>query len=170
MLRSVSRIATTGKVESAAFTAKLVRHIVAIMLPAGIVRFFAGPPLISLLYGEAFAPGAGALRWILPGVVAYAIEIPLGYYVMIRPARPWWIVAIQSASIVACGGLTLATVDTYGIEGAAAARSVTYVGVVLVNVQATGTCARHLLLVRREDIRGLRRIARRLVERVAIRA
>ena len=34
---------------------KLIRHIIAIIVPIGAVCFFAGPPLIDVFYGHAFA-------------------------------------------------------------------------------------------------------------------
>jgi O-antigen/teichoic acid export membrane protein len=163
------RIATGDESASARFTAKLIRHILALMIPVGIICFVAGPPLITLLYGQAFETSGSALRWIVPGVVAYAVEIPLGYYLMIRMARPWVIVAIQSASVVVCAGLTLATVHRFGIDGAAAATSVTYVAVVLVKgtifARATNVGPRQLLMVHREDLRDLVTIGRKLVAR-----
>ena len=163
------RIATGDERASALFTAKLIRHILAIMVPVGLVAFFAGPYLITLLYGAPFTPSGPALQWIIPGVVAYAVEIPLGYYLMVRLARPWIIVAIQTASIVVCAAVTFATVHTYGINGAAAATSLTYIGVVIVKAaifaRATGTGPKVLLLVHREDIRDVVALARKLAAR-----
>jgi O-antigen/teichoic acid export membrane protein len=164
------RIAIGDEQTSVAFTAKLIRHILAIVLPIGLIFFFAGPPLMGLLYGRAFEPSGEALRWILPGVVAYAAEVPLGYYLMVRLARPWVIVAIQTASIVVCGGLTLATVHTWGINGAAAATSLTYVAVVIVKgtvfARATGTSARDILMVDRDDLSQLKQIVLKVIARV----
>ena len=164
------RISNGDPKESAKFTARLIRHVLAIMLPIGIICFIAGPHVIGLVYGSAFAASGEALRWILPGVVAYAVEIPLGYFLMIRLARPWWIVAIQSASIVICAALTFATVHRYGITGAAAATSVTYVGVVAVKAvifaRATGTHIFAMVLVTRDDLRALRSIVQRLVAQI----
>ena len=114
------RIGNSDDSTSAAFTAKLIRHIFLVMIPAGIFVFFAGPPLLVLAYGSAFAASGDALRWILPGVVAYSVEVPLGYFLLIRLGRPWLIVAIQSASVVVCAVLTLLGIHRFGINGAAA--------------------------------------------------
>jgi O-antigen/teichoic acid export membrane protein len=163
------RIATGDEGASARFTAKLIRHILALMVPIGVVCFFAGPPLITLLYGHAFEASGGALRFIVPGVVAYAVEGPLGYYLLVRMARPWLIVAIQSASVVVCAGLTFATVHTYGIEGAAAATSITYVAVVVIKgsifLRATGMKLRDLVMISSDDVRDVASIGQKIVRR-----
>ena len=167
------RISNGDERTAARFTARLIRHILTIMVPVGIICFLAGPTLITLVYGHAFAASGGALRWIVPGVVAYAVEVPLGYYLMVRLARPWTIVIIQSASIVLCAAITLATVHRYGIDGAAAATSITYIGVVTVKgaifARATATSPRRMLLVNRDDIGAMRDIIGRLASRVVMR-
>jgi O-antigen/teichoic acid export membrane protein len=169
-MASFPRIGNSDDRTSAAFTAKLIRHIFMIMIPAGLICFFAGPPLLTLAYGAPFAGSGEALRWIIPGVVAYSVEVPLGYFLLIRLGRPWLIVAIQSTSVVVCALLTFATIHRYGINGAAAATSITYVAVVAVKaaifMRATGTPLSRLVLVRREDLTGLLRIARQIVSRV----
>jgi O-antigen/teichoic acid export membrane protein len=165
------RIATGEEREGAAFTAKLIRHIIVLIVPVAALCFAIAPPLIGLVYGPAFEATGGAFRWILPGVAAYAIEVPLGYFLMVRLARPWLIVAIQCVSIAACGALTLATVHRFGIDGAAAATSITYIAVVLIKgaifARATGTSARDLLLVRRDELLDAARLGRRLVARLS---
>ena len=166
---ALPRIAVGDERASAIFTAKLIRHILAVVLPVGIVCFFAGPPLISLIYGQVFAPSGEAVRWIVPGVVAYAVEIPLGYFLMVRLARPWVIVAIQSASIVICAAVTFATVYRFGINGAAAATSLTYISVVLVKgaifCRATGIRARDLIMISGTDVRDVTQIGRNVLRR-----
>ena len=167
------RISIGDEAAAARFTARLIRHILTIMVPIGIVCFIVGPTLITLVYGPAFAASGGALRWIVPGVVAYAVEIPLGYYLMVRLARPWTIVIIQSVSIVVCAAITFATVHTFGIDGAAAATSITYIGVVIVKgmifARATATAPVRMLLVGRDDIGALRHIVGRLASRLVMR-
>lgn len=165
----MGRMASLPLADAAAFTAKLTRHIIALVVPLGIVLFAVGPLAMTAVYGTAFEPAAGALRWILPGVIAYAIEIPLGYFLMVKLGRPLVIVAIQSASIAVCAALAFVTVRRWGIDGAAAATSVTYIGVVIakaiVFARATALSARDLTVLRRSDVAfamdyASRRIAR----------
>jgi len=120
------------------------------------VVFICAPFIVTFVYGPAFAEAGPALRWLLPGIVAYAIEIPLGYYIMVKMGRPLLIVGIQSVSILACVAITLLTVRTWGIEGAAVATSATYVTVVvtkaIVFMRATGIGLVELLFVNAGDI------------------
>jgi O-antigen/teichoic acid export membrane protein len=149
------RIATAPRDESAAFAAKLVRHIVAIVLPVAAVLFIVGPVAIAIVYGAPFADSGGALRWILPGVAAYAAEIPIGYYLLVKEARPVLVVGCQTVSLLACAALTLITLPRWGIDGAAFATSATYIGVVVVQaavfIRTTGIPVRDLLILRRDD-------------------
>jgi len=164
------RIAIDDAGSAVAFTARLIRHILAIVVPIGVVCFIAAPPLISLVYGRAFAPAGEAVRWILPGVVAYAVEVPLGYYLLVRLRRPWTIVVIQSVSVVLCAAIAAVLIKPYGINGAAAATSLTYVGVVIVKgaifARTTGTHPRRLLLIGRDDALAIRRMLASALARV----
>jgi O-antigen/teichoic acid export membrane protein len=153
---AMGRIAVAPLDEAALFTSKVTRHIVALIVPLALVTFAFGPFLIVMVYGNAFESAASALRWIVPGVAAYAIEIPLGYFLMVKLGRPLLIVAIQTASIVVCAALAFATVRRWGIDGAAAATSITYVGVVVAKAiafaRATGVPLHDLVVVRRDDL------------------
>jgi O-antigen/teichoic acid export membrane protein len=153
---ALGRIAIAPAGEAATFTAKLTRHIIALLVPGAIVSFICAPFVVTFVYGPAFAEAGPALRWLLPGIVAYAIEIPLGYYIMVKMGRPLLIVGIQSASILACIAITLLTVRTWGIEGAAVATSATYVTVVatkaIVFMRATGIGPVELLFVNAGDV------------------
>jgi O-antigen/teichoic acid export membrane protein len=152
------RMATAPFDESAAFTAKVTRHVIALLVPLAIVAFVAAPRLVTLVYGEAFAGAGSALRWLLPGIVAYSIEAPLGYFLLVKLGRPMLIVAIQSASSIACIAVTLLTVRTWGIDGAALASSVTYISVVAAKAwifcRATGVPAAKLFAIDADDLRG----------------
>jgi O-antigen/teichoic acid export membrane protein len=167
-MSSFARIARASNEEAAAFTARVVRHVLAIVAPVAIVAFVVGPYLIPLVYGSAFAETGEALRWLLPGIVAYSIEMPLGDYLMVRLARPGLIVAVQSGSIVLCAGLAVALIPHWGINAAAFATSVTYIGVIAVKSsvfsRATGIPTADLFLVNRQDLRALIKLAGRMLQ------
>ena len=153
------RIAAAPAGESAFFTAKLTRHIVALVVPLAVLGAFVAPSLIGVVYGSAFAAAGRTIQWLLPGVAAYSIEIPLGYFLMVKLGRPGLIVVIQLVSVAVCACVTFLTVRSWGIDGAAVATSVTYVGVVVTKatifMRATGVGPRQLLLLRANEARDL---------------
>jgi O-antigen/teichoic acid export membrane protein len=154
------RIAAEPLPEAAAFTAKLTRHVVALVVPLAAIGALAAPVLITLVYGDAFAAAGRTVQWLMPGVAAYALEAPLGYFLMVKLGRPGTIVVIQFASVAVCAAATVLLVPTLGIDGAAIATSATYVGVVIIKaaifVRATGVGVRELLLMRGAEVGTLR--------------
>lgn len=73
---------------------------------------------------------------------AYSIEAPLGYFLFVKLGRPMQIVAIQSASSVACVGVTSSL--TYAAVVAAKA---------FIFMRATGVGTRRLLMIDGDDVR-----------------
>jgi O-antigen/teichoic acid export membrane protein len=136
---------------AAALVARLTRNTLAIVGLLGIVAFIAGPWLIIHVYGERFSPAGSALRWVLPGLVAYAAEVALTNFIILQ------LVWVQSIAATFCAALTIVTARHFGIVAAAAATSLTklMVTVVLVAmfVRGTGISPMRLLLIQREDFR-----------------
>jgi O-antigen/teichoic acid export membrane protein len=153
------RIAAEPLHQAAAFTAKLTRHIVAQTVPLAVVGAIAAPAVIGAVYGQAFEPAGRTIQLLLPGIAIYAIEAPLGYFLMVKLGRPGLIVAIQLCSIALCATATVLLAPTLGIDGAAIATTVTYLGVVVVKLtifaRATGIGPTELLLVRPSEIASL---------------
>ncbi len=76
--------------EDAAGTAVvLARATVAITLVLAIPAFLLGPWLVEVVYGADFAGAGVALRWILPGVVAYSVVAVLSRYLTGRGGPAW---------------------------------------------------------------------------------
>jgi O-antigen/teichoic acid export membrane protein len=98
---------------------------------------------------------------LLPGILAYSLEISLGFFIMVKLKRPKANLIMQVCSTVACAILTLVLLPRYGLLGAAFATSVTYAGVTVAGVvlflRATRLPASRLFLFRREDLTGLAR-------------
>jgi O-antigen/teichoic acid export membrane protein len=142
---------------AAALVARLTRNTLAIVGLLGIVAFIAGPWLIIHVYGERFSPAGSALRWVLPGLVAYAAEVALTNFIILQLGRPLAMVWVQSIAATFCAALTIVTARHFGIVAAAAATSLTklMVTVVLVAmfVRGTGISPMRLLLIQREDFR-----------------
>jgi O-antigen/teichoic acid export membrane protein len=154
---AVGRIGSDSFAGAAALVARVTRNTLAIVGTLGIVAFVAGPWLIVHIYGESFAPAGIALRWALPGLVAYAAEVALTKFVVLQLTRPVLTMWVQTGAALACAASTLAFASRFGIVAAAASTSFTYlvVTVVLVTVfvRGTGIAPQRLLVVQREDIR-----------------
>ncbi len=99
---ALGRIGADSLHDSAALVARLTRNILAIVAVLGLVAFIVGPWLIVHVYGEAFAPAGNALRWALPGLVAYSAEIALTQFVMLQLVRPVAVIWIQSSAAALC--------------------------------------------------------------------
>jgi O-antigen/teichoic acid export membrane protein len=152
---ALGRIGSDPFPESAALVARVTRNTLAIVGGLGIVAFAAGPWLIVHVYGESFAPAGGALRWALPGLVAYAAEVALTKFIILQLKRPVTIIWVQCAAAAACALMTFGTAGKFGISAAAASTSLTYLAVtfvlVTIFVKRTGISPARLLIVQRED-------------------
>ena len=90
-------------------------------------------PLIGLLYGEAYLPGAGALQWLLPGIVMLSINtVLMNYFAALGFPR----IAIFSplAALFVNVALNLLLIPRLGIVGAALASTVSYGMMLLASV------------------------------------
>ncbi len=154
---ALENIAGDAFAEAAKLTAALMRSMVALQVGLGVVLFVAGPWLIVHVYGAAFAGAGTVLRILLPGLVVYAVETFLGYFILVQVRRPLLIFAIQGTSAVLCAVLTLLLLPRFGMNGAAAATTVTYVGVVALKSlyfrRKTGIGLREQWLVTADDVR-----------------
>jgi O-antigen/teichoic acid export membrane protein len=162
---ALEQIAGDAFAEAAKLAAGLMRSVVALQAALGIALFIAGPWLIVHVYGAAFAGAGTVLRILLPGLVVYAVETFLGYFILVQVKRPMLLFAVQSSSAVVCAGLTLLLLGRFGMNGAAAATTVTYMGVVafksLYFRHKTGIGLREQWLVTADDVRSLYRRVRR---------
>jgi O-antigen/teichoic acid export membrane protein len=153
--------------EDAAGTAvRLTRITVAITALLAVPAFLLGPRMVALLYGRPFADAGVALRWILPGIVAYSVVAVLSRYVVGR-GHP------GTATLVMVGGLAvniasnLLLIPVLGIRGAAASSSISYtvtaIAMLLVFHRLSGRGFAETLLIRPSDIRLALRSMRRRV-------
>ena len=153
---AVGRIGSDSFQDAAALVARLTRNVLAIVGTLGLVAFVTGPWLIVHVYGKAFEPAGSALRWALPGLVAYAAEVALTKFMVLQLARPMAMVWIQSGGAALCATLTVLTAGHFGIVAAAASTSLSYllVTIVLISMFARGTgiSPQRLLFVQREDM------------------
>ena len=167
------RVAGGSLEQTARLTAKLTRVIFLLQGLCALVLIAVAPWLITTIYGVRFEPSVAVLRVLLPGIVAYSLELALGYFVMVKLKRPMLTLTIQGVSAVSCGLLTLVLLPRYGLVGAAFATSLTYTAVTItaavIFLRATGTRPLDLVIPRWSDfqgpVTGLHRVLTRLTQR-----
>lgn len=141
-------------------TARALRVVLVFALLGASVIAVAGPSLVELLFGPAFAPAAVPLRVLLPGTVAMALVIVLQSDLSGR-GRIGSVVASGFTAVIGNLALTLLLVPGMGATGAALASSITYTAaaVLLLAVfsRATEIPLRDCLVPRRRDARSAAR-------------
>jgi O-antigen/teichoic acid export membrane protein len=120
---------TSGtKSEAAYLTIVCLRHAIAMVGAACIFLFFAGPYLIELLYGGRFSGAGLAMRWILPGIVAYCALPFFGQFFVLQLGRPSIMIVSAGISTVLCAAVTLALISRFGIVAGSIGTSISYLG------------------------------------------
>lgn len=157
------RIAGDDDQQVRALVGSLIRLIVVIELVLGALAVLLGPPLVTLVYGERFAGAALPLRVILLGIVAYAVEPVLGYYLLVRERKALTVLAIQGSSALICGAMTYLLIPSLGLAGAALSTTSTYIVVVAIKgvlvARSLGAPLVELFVPRAADLARLRSAA-----------
>ncbi len=151
--------------EDAAGTAVvLARVTVAITAVLAIPAFVLGPWLVATLYGPEFAEAGTALRWILPGIVAYSVVAVLSRYIVGR-GRPGLATFAMLAGLAVNIASNVTLIPLFGIAGAAMSSSISYgCTAVLILAMFRGLSGRGLaetLILRPRDVAAAGRAARR---------
>ena len=162
--RAVDPKADAGRVASV-----LTRTTLAVAFVTAIPAFIFGPRLVRVFYGRQFADAGVALRLILPGIVAYSVVAVLSRYITGR-GRPGTGTLILVGGLAVNIAINLVLIPTYGIAGAAAASSVSYLVTALLTlavfVHLSGRGWIETLVIRRTDLVALVAALRALVARL----
>ncbi|HSL33753.1 MAG TPA: polysaccharide biosynthesis C-terminal domain-containing protein, partial [Candidatus Limnocylindrales bacterium] len=135
--------------------AVLTRTTLAVSLVLAIPAALLGPRFVRFVYGPSFADAGVALRLIIPGVVAYSVVAILSRYLTGRgrPGTGTLVLLLGLATNVAAN---LVLVPRFGINGAAAASSLSYgltaVVILVVFLRVSGRGPAETLVVRRSDL------------------
>jgi O-antigen/teichoic acid export membrane protein len=150
--RAVDPTADAGRT-----AAILTRTTLALSIVLAIPTALLGPRLVRLVYGPQFADAGVALRLIVPGVVAYSVVAILSRYLTGR-GRPGTGTLILVFGLVVNVAANLVLVPVYGINGAAAASSISYGLTALVTIvvfaRLSGRGVVETLVIRRSDVRA----------------
>jgi len=162
-----ARIAAAQRERAIALTCTVTRHVLAVEFVLGIAIFALAPLAVRLVYGEAYAPAANVVRWLLPGLVLFAAQGPLGYFLLVKEGRPALLLAIQCASVVACAAISVATIAHFGLTGAAIATTITYSLAAIASgvlfTRLTGVAPAAFLLLNADDRVRLRALIVRML-------
>lgn len=162
--RAVDPDADAGRV-----AAVLTRTTTAVALLLAIPTFVLGPRLVQIVYGRAFADAGVALRLILPGIVAYSVVAILSRYI-VGQGRPGLGTVIFSIGLAVNIAANLVLIPRLGINGAAAASSISYALTALLTLvvfsRISGRGWFETLVIRPSDIAALVRAARSTIARL----
>lgn len=121
------RITSGTKAESAYLTITLAKHAIFLVLVVSVLAFFAGPTLIRIIYGQQFAGAGTALRWLLPGIMAYCARPFFAQFFTLQLGRPGFMSFIAALSTLICVAVTILLVPRFGIVAGAIGTSTSYV-------------------------------------------
>jgi O-antigen/teichoic acid export membrane protein len=153
---SSGRVALLEIDDSAALVARIVRSLIAVQAVVGIALFIVGPWLISHVYGARFAESGTLLRVILPGIVLYSADGMLSYFFGVRAGRPALLLGLETVTLTICGLLTYLAVPRFGLVGAAAAHTFSYIFAFVIKVGLFSRIGKvslaTILIPRRSDV------------------
>jgi O-antigen/teichoic acid export membrane protein len=161
-----------SRLQATNLTAKCVRHVFIMVALACLVLFFVGPWLITLIYGKPFAGAGVALRFLLPGIVAYSVTPFIAGFFTQQLGRPELTLMIRGLSTILCAIITLLAVRPWGIAGAAVATSVSYLITLLASLfvfcEETGMTFRSVFTFAQDDIRPYKSLLRSMWRRTQV--
>lgn len=124
---STHRIGSSDRATASATAAKALRLSVAVVAGSGFVLFVVAGWLIDHLYGTSFHGAILALRVLLPGIVVFSAFPVFRTYFAYQLGRPmftvYWGICMITVQLIAC----FALVPKFGLMGAAAGQSLTYI-------------------------------------------
>ena len=123
---STFRVGSGSLALSGETTAKAIRVSALAVFVAAAVLFFAGPPLIHVIYGQRFDGAWLPLRILLPGIIAYSSAGIFASFFLYQLGRPAVITYLTIFLLVLQSALCFALIPRLGLAGAAISSSATY--------------------------------------------
>ena len=160
--------AVDPKADAGRVAAVLTRTTLAVVAVTAIPVFIVGPYVVRLVYGARFADAGVALRFILPGVIAYSVVAVLTRYITGR-GRPGMatVIMVTGLAINVIANFTL--IPRLGINGAALSSSISYATTAIITVavfrRLSGIPVVDTLLIKRSDLLAVGLVAAGIVRR-----
>jgi O-antigen/teichoic acid export membrane protein len=166
---SARAIGSSARDEAAALTARIVRTVLVILVPAAALLAVVAHPLIVLIFGGDFGSAATPFRLLLPGTVCLTVWYIVSLNLISSLHRPGTTSLIQLGGLAVSLPLYLWAVDHFKMTGAALVSTGVYalvmtVGIVVL-VRATRTAATDLI-PRPADVRAVRDLVRPALSRL----
>lgn len=156
-----SHVGTREHLEASELTARMVRVVLALLLPAAALLAIIADPLITTIFGTDFEPAVAPFRLLLPGTVCLTVWYLVSLHLIAALHRPLATTIIQGTAMLASLPLYYFAVRESGMSGAAIVSSAVYAGVMVAGIvlftRATHITARRLL-PGRQDAAELRAI------------
>jgi O-antigen/teichoic acid export membrane protein len=153
--------------ESVKLTMQLTRFVGAIVISGALVMAITFPWVIPLLLGERFRPSVIPALLMLPGIVAWSLGRSMAPFVSYQIGKPWYNTGVSAVAFVINLVASVILVPRFGINGAAAASTISYVSMfVLMTIVFKKTALVSLgsiLRIQREDVDLFMEQARRLL-------
>lgn len=131
---SASRLGSDPPDRAAELAAELVRVLLLIMVPVGVLLALLAEPLMLLLFGSAFEAAAVPFAILLPGTIGLTLWYVMSLYIISSLHRPGTTTIIQGVALVVSAPLYWFAVREWGYNGAAVVSSVVYVAVALASI------------------------------------
>ncbi|MDQ6780059.1 MAG: polysaccharide biosynthesis C-terminal domain-containing protein [Candidatus Eremiobacteraeota bacterium] len=158
---AVSRdIGVRGLQSSSAMTARVIRVCTAFVALVALVAELAGPWVVDMVFGSRFREAGLPLRILLPGIVVFSTAGVFAVFFLLQVGKPLIVSAVNVAMIVVQSIACVLLVPRFGMAGAAAASTATYIlGAVLNTVwfcRASGLRPAEVWIINADDIQLLR--------------
>ncbi|HKP89651.1 MAG TPA: polysaccharide biosynthesis C-terminal domain-containing protein [Thermoleophilaceae bacterium] len=138
-------------------TNRTARMLVVLLVPAVIGMAALAHVIVPLIYGERFSAGATALILLLPGFVAFSLEVVMMNFLAGEGTPPVviWAPAVGLAVNIAAN---IFVIPRWGINGASVTSSVAYTVVLLLVLRyytrSTRSKVADVFVTRRDDVRA----------------
>jgi O-antigen/teichoic acid export membrane protein len=158
------KLAGSSDASAHARTAVVCRNTLLITIAAAFVYAGLGSQVLTLVYGERYAPAIPPMLLMLPGIIMISL-----YQILTRNFtsrnKQQVNIAASAAALVTNTGLNLILIPRYGIAGAAVSTAVSYtfaaLTLLVLFVRESGGSIRDTVLIRGEDVtRYVRLLAR----------
>lgn len=125
-LATYARVGSLSRHEAAELTTRVMRHTVVLLGVVCSMLFIAADLIEAALGGDKYAGVAGALRFLLPGVLVYGLAQSFSGFYTYQRGLPWVAALVAGTGLIVDIVLAIILVPRMGINGAALAGAIAY--------------------------------------------
>jgi O-antigen/teichoic acid export membrane protein len=123
---SLFKVTSSSFDESVKLTMQLTRFVMALVGVAGLMMALVFPWGIPLLLGQRFEPSVIPALLMLPGILSWSVGRSLAPFIAYQIGKPWYNTGVSVMAFVINILASIALVPRFGINGAAAATTISY--------------------------------------------